>query len=110
MPPGRAPLSGRPADAAVQAGPGAEEGALCRKVLRDVRVARLEAGQDLKTGAVISSICPQKKVNTSYNHIMNILLRNQKSEEMNSFYCYLLIDEILRPAVAWNGILLRFHE
>ena len=94
----------------MQAGPGEEEGALCRKVLRDVRVARLEAGQELKPGAVISSIFPQKKVNTSYNHIMNILLRNQKSEEMNSFYCYLLIDEILRPAVAMEWMLFRFYE
>ena len=109
MPPGRAPLPGWPGDAAVQAGPGEEEGALCRKVLRDIRVARIQAGH-VQPGAVITSICPQKKVNTSYNHIMNILLRNQKSEEMNSFYCYLLIDEILRPAVAWNWILLRFYE
>ena len=43
MPHGRAPLPGWPADAAVQAGPGEEEGALCRKVLRDIRVARIQA-------------------------------------------------------------------
>ena len=56
MPHGRAPLPGWPGDAAVQAGPGEEEGALCRKVLRDVRVARIQAGQDLQPRAVISSI------------------------------------------------------
>ena len=55
MPHGRAPLPGWPGHAAVQAGPGEEEGALCRKVLRDIRVARLEAGQ-VQPRAVISSI------------------------------------------------------
>ena len=43
MPPGRAPLPGWRGHAAVQAGPGEEEGALCRKVLRDIRVARIQA-------------------------------------------------------------------
>ena len=56
MPHGWPPLPGRPADAAVQAGPGAEAGPLCRQVLRDLRVARLEAGQELQPGAVIPSI------------------------------------------------------
>ena len=81
MPPGRAPLPGWPGDAAVQAGPGEEEGALCRKVLRDIRVARLQAGQELQPGAVISSIFPQKKVNTSYNHIMNISITTMAKPE-----------------------------
>ena len=56
MPHGRAPLPGWRGDAAVQAGPGEEEGALCRKVLRDIRVARLEAGQELKKSFLLSII------------------------------------------------------